>query len=134
MEAQIAQLSPLDAAGFQRFLNENRVKLLQMESCLESPFLGWRDIFNARLTHVTISCLDLLYALEAWSDASARGDGQRRFRGGCANRLKTGPRNKGLYKIITMIARRRSTSLALRSEPGTSRRKGRELWRRCRSR
>ena len=60
MEAQIAQLSPPDAAGFQRFLNENRVKLLQMESCLESPFLGWRDIFNARLTHVTISCLDLL--------------------------------------------------------------------------
>ena len=40
MEAQIAQLSPPDAAGFQRFLNENRVKLLQMESCLESPFLG----------------------------------------------------------------------------------------------
>ena len=72
MEAQIAQLSPPDAAGFQRFLNENRVKLLQMESCLESPFLGWHDIFNARLTHVTISCLDLLYALEAWSDASAR--------------------------------------------------------------
>ena len=56
MEAQIAQLSPPDAAGFQRFLNENRVKLLQIESCLESPFLGWRDIFNARLTHVTISC------------------------------------------------------------------------------
>lgn len=56
MEAQIAQLSPPDAAGFQRFLNENRVKLLQMESCLESPFLGWRDVFNARLTHVTISC------------------------------------------------------------------------------
>jgi phytoene desaturase len=48
MEAQIAQLSPPDAAGFQRFLNENRVKLRQMEPCLESPFLGWRDIFNVR--------------------------------------------------------------------------------------
>jgi phytoene desaturase len=49
MEAQIAQLSPADAAGFRRFLTENRVKLRRMEPCLETPFLGWRDIFRLRL-------------------------------------------------------------------------------------
>jgi phytoene desaturase len=49
MEAQIAQLNPADAAGFRRFLTENRVKLRRMEPCLETPFLGWRDIFRLRL-------------------------------------------------------------------------------------
>ena len=49
MEAQIAQLSLEDAGGFRRFLDENRVKLRRMQPCLESPFLGWRDIFNVRL-------------------------------------------------------------------------------------
>jgi phytoene desaturase len=49
MEAEIAQLSLADAAGFRRFLNENRIKLQRMEPCLESPFLGWRDIFEMRL-------------------------------------------------------------------------------------
>ena len=38
MEAQIAHLSLADAAGFRRFLEENRVKLRRMEPCLESPF------------------------------------------------------------------------------------------------
>ena len=49
MEDQIAKLSGLDAAGFRRFLDENRVKLRRMEPCLENPFLGWRDIVNVRL-------------------------------------------------------------------------------------
>ena len=49
MEAEIAQLSLADAAGFRRFLDENRIKLQRMEPCLESPFLGWRDIFEMRL-------------------------------------------------------------------------------------
>jgi hypothetical protein len=49
MEAQIVQLSLADAAGFRRFLEENRDKLRRMEPCLEAPFLGWRDIFNVQL-------------------------------------------------------------------------------------
>ena len=49
MERQIAAIGRDDAAGFRRFLDENRTKLKLMEPCLESPFLGWRDIINARL-------------------------------------------------------------------------------------
>ena len=49
MEQQIAAISPGDAAGFRRFLDENRTKLKRMEPCLENPFLGWRDLFTARL-------------------------------------------------------------------------------------
>ena len=49
MERQIAKIFPGDAAGFRRFLDENRAKLRRMEPCLENPFLGWRDLFAARL-------------------------------------------------------------------------------------
>jgi len=49
MEKQIAALSPADAPGFRRFLNENRTKLSAMEPCLETPFLGWQDLVNTRL-------------------------------------------------------------------------------------
>lgn len=49
MERQIAALSPPDAAGFRRFLEENRTKLALMEPCLESPFLGWQDLAQMRL-------------------------------------------------------------------------------------
>jgi len=49
MEAQIATLSPSDAAGFRRFLTENRTKLALMEPCLETSFEGWRSVFNQRL-------------------------------------------------------------------------------------
>jgi phytoene desaturase len=49
MERQIAALSAGDAAGFRRFLEENRAKLKRMEPCLENAFLGWRDLFAARL-------------------------------------------------------------------------------------
>jgi phytoene desaturase len=49
MERQIAALSPGDAGGFQRFLQENRTKLRRMEPCLENPFLGWRDLMKTRL-------------------------------------------------------------------------------------
>ncbi|MBM3846550.1 MAG: phytoene desaturase [Verrucomicrobia bacterium] len=49
MERQIAALSPADAPGFRRFLDENRTKLTAMEPCLESPFLGWQDLVNTRL-------------------------------------------------------------------------------------
>jgi len=49
MEKQIAALSPADAPGFDRFLNENRAKLTAMQPCLESPFLGWTDLLQMRL-------------------------------------------------------------------------------------
>lgn len=49
MERQIAALSPADAPNFKRFLAENRTKFALTEACLESPFLGWRDIFTKRM-------------------------------------------------------------------------------------
>jgi phytoene desaturase len=49
MEREIANLSPADAPGFRRFLDENRTKLALMEPCLESAFLGWQDLVQARL-------------------------------------------------------------------------------------
>ncbi len=49
MEREIAAIVPGDAAGLRRFIAENRVKLKRMEPCFESPFLGWRDLVNARL-------------------------------------------------------------------------------------
>ena len=49
MEKQIAALSPPDAPGFHRFLDENRAKLAAMEPCLENPFLGWADLLQMRL-------------------------------------------------------------------------------------
>jgi phytoene desaturase len=49
MERQIAALSPADAPNFKKFLDENRTKLALMEPCLETPFHGWKDVFNRRL-------------------------------------------------------------------------------------
>jgi phytoene desaturase len=49
MEGQISRLSEKDAAGFKHFLLENREKLARMEPCMESPFLGWRDLLKWRL-------------------------------------------------------------------------------------
>ncbi len=49
MESEIAKLAPADAPGFRRFLDENRTKLARMEPCLESAFLGWRDLVQMRL-------------------------------------------------------------------------------------
>jgi phytoene desaturase len=49
MERQISALSPDDAPGFRRFLEENRTKLMLMEPCLATPFLGWKDLLQTRL-------------------------------------------------------------------------------------
>ena len=49
MEQQIAAIAPGDAPGFRRFLDENRAKLQRMGPCLETPFMGWRDLVNMRL-------------------------------------------------------------------------------------
>jgi len=46
MERAIAALSPADAAAFRSFLADNRLKLANFKTCLESPFHGWRDILR----------------------------------------------------------------------------------------
>jgi phytoene desaturase len=46
MERAIGALSPTDAASFRPFLDDNRVKLASFKKCLESPFLGWRDVLR----------------------------------------------------------------------------------------
>ena len=49
MERQIASICPQDAAGFSKFLQENRAKLEMFEPCLERPFEGWKDLLNLRM-------------------------------------------------------------------------------------
>jgi phytoene desaturase len=71
MEQAIGALCPGDAPGFRRFLAENRRKLEQFRGCLESPFLGWRDVMTPRL-------LGLLTMLRPW--LSLDGELRRHFR------------------------------------------------------
>jgi phytoene desaturase len=61
MEAEIAKFSPADAAGFRRFLTENRTKLNLMQPCLETPFQSWRDLLNPRL----LKLIPFLHPLES---------------------------------------------------------------------
>ncbi|MBA3960751.1 MAG: phytoene desaturase [Chthoniobacterales bacterium] len=49
MERQICALAPNDAAGFGRFLEDNRRKLALMQPCLENAFPGWGSVLNTRL-------------------------------------------------------------------------------------
>ena len=49
MEKQIAAIAPNDVPGFKKFLEENRLKIQRMEPCLETPFHGWRSLFNSQL-------------------------------------------------------------------------------------
>ncbi|MCS6975854.1 MAG: phytoene desaturase family protein [Gemmatales bacterium] len=49
MEQEIARLNRHDAANFRRFLADNADKLERFRPCLESPFLGWRDVLSWRL-------------------------------------------------------------------------------------
>jgi phytoene desaturase len=59
MEQAIAAICPADSASFRRFLTDNRAKLEKFKPCLESPFLGWRDLFSPRL-------IKLLPTLRPW--------------------------------------------------------------------
>ena len=49
MERAVAALSPQDAGAFPRFLDDNRVKLSRFKPCLETPYLGWSDLFTPRM-------------------------------------------------------------------------------------
>jgi phytoene desaturase len=59
MEQAIAAISPADAGQFQRFLDDNRVKMARFQPSLERPFLSWRDLFRWPL-------LKLLPLLRPW--------------------------------------------------------------------
>ncbi len=52
MVAEIAKLAPADAPQFRRFMAYNRVKLEKLAPCLQSPFLGWTSLLQARLLAV----------------------------------------------------------------------------------
>lgn len=49
MQEQIARLCPDDAAGFQRFIDDNRVKLERFRAILERPWLRFRDVLSPAL-------------------------------------------------------------------------------------
>ncbi len=52
MVAEIAKIAPDDAPQFRRFMADNRVKLEKFAPCLQSPFLGWTSLLQARLLAV----------------------------------------------------------------------------------
>ncbi|NJM39073.1 MAG: phytoene desaturase [Akkermansiaceae bacterium] len=49
MEQEIARISPSDAAGFKKFLAENRDKLAAFQGCMQSPFTSWSDIITPKM-------------------------------------------------------------------------------------
>jgi phytoene desaturase len=59
MEQAIGALCSADAGAFRRFLGDNRHKLERFKTCLESPFLGWRDVLSWKM-------LKLLPLLRPW--------------------------------------------------------------------
>jgi phytoene desaturase len=52
MVSEIAKLAPADAPNFRRFMSYNRVKLEKFAPCLQTPFLGWKDLLHTRLLAV----------------------------------------------------------------------------------
>lgn len=52
MVGEIAKLAPADAPQFRRFMSSNRVKLAKFAPCLQSPWLGWKSLLQARLLAV----------------------------------------------------------------------------------
>jgi phytoene desaturase len=52
MVAEIAKLAPDDAPQFRRFMTYNRAKLEKLAPCLQTPFLGWTSLLQARLLAV----------------------------------------------------------------------------------
>lgn len=52
MVAEIAKIAPADAPRFRAFMADNRVKLEKFAPCLQSPFLGWTSLLQARLLSV----------------------------------------------------------------------------------
>jgi phytoene desaturase len=59
MAGEVRKLSAADAGNVKRFIDDNRRKLELFRPSLESPFLGWRDLFK-------LSLLKLLPVLKPW--------------------------------------------------------------------
>jgi phytoene desaturase len=49
MEQAVTAISPEDAGAVRKFLDDNRDKFERFRPCIESPFLGWKDLLNTRL-------------------------------------------------------------------------------------
>ena len=64
MVAEIAKLAPADAHQFRRFMSYNRAKLEKFAPCLQSPWLGWTSLMQARL-------LGVLPYLKPWKSLHA---------------------------------------------------------------
>ena len=64
MVAEIAKLAPADAHQFRRFMSYNRAKLEKFAPCLQSPWLGWASLMQARL-------LGVLPYLKPWKSLHA---------------------------------------------------------------
>ena len=64
MVAEIAKLAPADAPQFRRFMTYNRAKLEKFAPCLQSPWLGWTSLLQARL-------LGVLPYLKPWKSLHA---------------------------------------------------------------
>ena len=64
MVAEIAKIAPDDAPQFRRFMADNRVKLEKFAPCLQSAFLGWTSLLQARL-------LTVLPYLKPWKSLHA---------------------------------------------------------------
>jgi len=59
LDRRVAALSPRDAGSVQNFLDDNRDKFELFRPCIESPFLGWKDLLSTRM-------LRLLPSLRPW--------------------------------------------------------------------
>ncbi len=46
MEREIARIAPADAAGFRRFMEENRAKMRAFKGTMESAFSSWNDVLT----------------------------------------------------------------------------------------
>jgi phytoene desaturase len=64
MVAEIAKLAPADAPQFRRFMAYNRAKLEKFAPCLQSPWMGWTSLLQARL-------LGVLPYLKPWKSLHA---------------------------------------------------------------
>ena len=49
MDRSVAELSPNDAGALARFLDDNRDKFERFRPCIESPFLGWKDLLSPQM-------------------------------------------------------------------------------------
>lgn len=59
MERAVSAISPQDGPAFRRFLEDNREKFERFRPCIESPFLGWKDLLSPEI-------LKLLPIIKPW--------------------------------------------------------------------